>query len=403
MPSRDSRLTFERALRGASFLLLAFCAWAVTSRIPGDRGTGAPTRRRLFAAPLFALALSAAACGAPGADAPKTHVYIPRGASLKSIADSLESHGVIETAWTFRLYAQLRGLVRTARPGLYAFPLGERWTVIVGALATGRTDDALFTVREGLTVREIAGLAAGALRLARDSVYSAIRDSFLAAARDPALRAGLGISLPPGVKEPLEGYLLPESYRVAFDETPRALVLHMARQMLSLWDTTADRKAAELGLTRHQVLTLASIVEGEARIASERRIIAGVYYNRLKKHMLLQADPTVIYAVRLEDDKPIRRVLYRHLKVRARYNTYLYPGLPPGPINNPGRASIEAALDPMPHNFLYFVARPDGHHMFSRTASEHNDSVAVARVLRAQFEFERDSITRDSLAKARHP
>lgn len=362
-----------------------------------------PSCRRAVAVVAAALAAATTACGAPGPDAPKTHVYIPRGASLKAVADSLESHGVVETAWTFRVYGQLRGLARTVRPGLYAFPLGERWSVIVGALATGRTDDALFTVPEGLTIREIAGLAAGELRLARDSVYQAIRDSFLAAARDPALRAELGLSVPPGIKEPLEGYLLPESYRVAFDETPRALVQHMARQFLAVWDTAAERKAADLGLSRHQVLTLASIVEGEARVPSERRMIAGVYFNRIRKRMLLQADPTVIYAVQLDDDKPIRRVLFRHLKVRSPYNTYLFPGLPPGPINNPGRASILAALDPMRHNFYYFVARPDGHHMFSRTAGEHVDSVAVARVLRAQFEFERDSIARDSVARARRP
>jgi UPF0755 protein len=361
-------------------------------------------RRRFRASVCLCVCASLlAACGAPGPDAPKAHVYIPRGASLKAVADSLEHRGVIETAWTFRLYAQLRGLARTVRPGLYAFPLGERWSVIVGALATGRTDDALFTVPEGLTIREIAGLAAGALRLARDSVYSAIRDSFLAAARDSALRAELGISVPPGVREPLEGYLLPESYRVAFDETPRALVQHMARQLLAVWDSSADRKAAELGLSRHQVLTLASIVEGEARVPAERRMIAGVYYNRIKKRMPLQADPTVIYAIQLEDDKPIRRVLFRHLKARSPYNTYLVPGLPPGPINNPGRASILAALEPMRHSFYFFVARPDGHHMFSRSAGEHADSVAVARVLRAQFEFERDSIVRDSVARARHP
>jgi len=362
-----------------------------------------PPCRLAVALVAAAIAAATSACSSPAPDAPKAHVYIPRGASLKAVADSLENHGVIETAWTFRTYAQLRGLARTVRPGLYAFPLGERWTIIVGALATGRTDDALFTVPEGLTIREMAVLAAGALRLARDSVYQSIRDSFLAAARDPMLRAELRISVPPGVREPLEGYLLPESYRVAFDETPRALVQHMARQFLAVWDSAADRKAARLGLSRHQVMTLASIVEGEARVPSERRMIAGVYYNRIRKRMPLQADPTVIYAVQLQDDRPIHRVLYRHLKVRSPYNTYLYPGLPPGPINNPGKAAILAALDPMRHDFYYFVARPDGHHMFSRTGGEHTDSVAVARVLRAQFEFEQDSIRRDSIARARRP
>jgi len=362
--------------------------------------------KRLFrtTVPLSLCTTLLLACHAPGPDTPRTHVYIPRGASLSAVTDSLVTHGVVETGWTFRVYAQLRGLARKVRPGLYAFPLGERWSVIVGALATGRTDDALFTVQEGLTIREIAGLAAGVLRLAHDSVRSAIRDSFLVAARDSAVRAEFGISVPRGVKEPLEGYLLPESYRVAFDETPRDLVKHMLRQFTGLWDTAAGRKARALGLTRHQVVTLASIVEGEAQQPSERKVIAGVYYNRYRRHMLLQADPTVIYAVQLVNDKPIHRVLFSHLKIRSPYNTYMFPGLPPGPINNPGRASILAALDPAHHDLYFFVARPDGRHMFSRTSGEHADSVALARILRAQFEAERDSILRDSLAQARrHP
>jgi len=352
---------------------------------------------------LLGAVLALAACGAPGPDTPRTQVYIPRGASLAAVADSLANHGVIETAWTFRTYARLRGLARRVRPGLYAFPLGERWSVIVGALATGRTDDALFTVPEGLSIREIATLAANQLRLAQDSVNGAVRDSFLAAARDPALRAELGIHVPDGVKEPLEGYLLPETYRVAWDETARDLVRHMVRQHLAVWDSAAERRREALGLSRHQVVTLASIVEGEAQHSDERPTIAGVYWNRVRKRMPLQADPTVIYAMQIDMDRPphVFRVLYRHLKIRSPYNTYYRPGLPPGPINNPGRRSILAALSPEQHDFLFFVARPDGYHIFSRTPSQHGDSVAVARVLRAQFEARRDSIRRDSIAAAR--
>jgi UPF0755 protein len=124
-----------------------------------------------------------------------------------------------------------------------------------------------------------------------------------------------------------------------------------------------------------------------------------VYYNRLRRRMPLQADPTVIYALGAR----VNRVLYRHLEVRSPYNTYRVPGLPPGPINNPGAASVQAALDPERHALLFFVARPDGRHMFSRTSREHADSVRVARVLRAQWQARRDSIlaaTRDSLRRA---
>jgi UPF0755 protein len=253
-------------------------------------------------------------------------------------------------------------------------------------------------VPEGLTVRQIAELAADTLRLARDSVRGAVRDSFLAAARDPAMRAEFGIAPPPGLREPLEGYLLPDTYLIPYDATPRDVVRQMLRAFAAVWDSTADRRAAELGLSRHQVLTLASIVEGEARFGEERPTIAGVYLNRVRRRMPLQADPTVIYALDL--DRRPTRVLYRHLEVRSPYNTYLVPGLPPGPIGNPGRGTIAATLAPERHDFLYFVARPDGYHMFSRTGSQHADSVAVARVLRTEFEATRDSLARDSAARA---
>jgi UPF0755 protein len=326
-------------------------------------------------------------------------VYIPRGASLLAVAESLHARGIVARPAAFRWYARVRGLAKHVRPGRYAFPAGERWSTIVTALASGRTDDLLFTVPEGLTVVEIADLAAAHLRLARDSFQTAVRDSFLAAARDPALRLELGIEVPPGVKEPLEGYLLPETYRVAFDATPRDVVRQMVRQFTALWDPTWDAKAEQLGLTRHRAVTLASIVEAEARVAVERPTIAGVYLNRLRRGMLLQADPTVIYALELK--KPVR-VLHRHLRSPSPYNTYRNPGLPPGPIGNPGRASLEATLNPRNHDYYFFVARPDGRHMFSRTVKEHGDSVAAARVLRVEWERRRDSLeaaTRDSLAR----
>lgn len=370
------------------------------TRRRADAQTHPMRRNRAWARWRIGALLLAAACGGPDADAIRLHVYIPRGVSLGGVTDSLVAHGLVGNRWGFRWYARLMGLAKRVRPGLYAFPEGERWSVIVSALKTGRTDDFFFTVPEGFTVTEIADLAAQKLRLARDSIQSAVRDSFLAAARDPALLQEFGIQPKPGVKEPVEGYLLPETYRVRFDQTPRDLVKQMLRQLTLLWDTAAVRKASELGLSQHQLLTLASIVESEAQVPWERPRIAGVYLNRLKRRMLLQADPTVIYGLGLR--KPVHRVLYRHLKVRSRYNTYIYPGLPPGPIGNPGRASIEAALNPQHHSLYFFVAKPDGHHMFSRTPREHGDSVAVARGLRAAFEAARDSAARaarrDSLA-----
>ena len=344
----------------------------------------------------WAAVLLLAACAGPSPRAPRERIYIPHGVSLAAVTDSLAAHQVVGSPFLFRMYARLRGLDTRVQPGLYRFAHGDRWSTIVTAMKEGRTLDIDFTVPEGYTIAQIAELAGAKLRLAHDSVPEAVRDSFLAAVRDSSVRAAFGIGDPRGVKEPLEGYLLPETYRIAYDATPRDVVLMMLRQSDRLWDSTAERRAADLGLTRRQVLTLASIVEGEARIPSERRRIAGVYYNRLQRHMPLQADPTVIYAL----GKHVTRVLYRDLATPSAYNTYRVPGLPPGPINNPGAASIQAALDPERNNFLFFVAKPDGHDMFSRTPREHADSVAVARVLRAEYEARKDSIAaaaRDSL------
>jgi UPF0755 protein len=325
---------------------------------------------------------------------------VPRGASLAAVTDSLAAHRIIGSKPLFGLYARMRGLAKRVRPGLYQFRRGEHWATIVADLASGHTFDQTLTIAEGLTVRQIADIVATRARLAHDTVRESIRDSFLAAARDPALLREFGIVPGPEVREPVEGWLLPETYRVAYDTRPRDLVRQMLRQHAALWTDEAERKARELGLTRNEVLTLASIVEAEARVASERRRIAGVYYNRVRRGMPLQADPTVIYSL----GEHVTRVLYRHLETRSPYNTYRVRGLPPGPINNPGAASIEAALNPERHAFYFFVARPDGRHMFSRTNGEHADSVAVARILRAQWQARRDSIaaaTRDSIAAAR--
>jgi len=319
------------------------------------------------------------ACGGPAADAPHDHLIVPKHTTLAAVTDSLVAHGIVTSPRAFRAVARALSAVsarfhdvdRRLRPGRYEFPRGERWTVILSAFLTGRTDDEMFTVPEGATIAEIAGEAHR--KLGMDSA------TFVAVTRDPAFRERLGV---PGDVRGIEGYLFPETYRVPFDAQPQQLVAHMVREFLTVWEPGWDRIAADsLDLTRHEVLTLASIVEAEARVPRERPMIAGVYLNRLKRRvpMKLEADPTVIYAL----GKPVRRVLYRHLKVPSPYNTYLHYGLPPGPIGNPGKASILAVLHPARHHFLFFVARPDGTNMFTRTPGEHADSVAVARRLRA--------------------
>jgi len=363
-------------------------------------GTAAQMAHGLFRATVpLCLCAALSSCKGPAPDAARERVYVPRGASLTAVTDSLRAHHVVTSPAWFRTYARLRGLSQALKPGLYQFRRGERWRTIIAMLRSGRTHDLAFTVPEGLTIREIADLAAARLRLARDTAPADIRDSFLAAARDPALRAEFGIAAPRAVLEPLEGYLLPETYHVVFDSRPRDVVRQMLRHASLAWDSTADRQAQAIGLSRQEVLTLASIVEAEARVHAERRRIAGVYFNRLQRRMPLQADPTVIYSL----GRRVTRVLFRHLETRSPYNTYRVSGLPPGPINNPGVASIQAALAPEPHAFVFFVARPDGRHMFSVTLRQHADSIRVSRALWSAWQARQDSIqraTRDSLRRA---
>jgi len=322
---------------------------------------------------------------------------VPKRASLHTVADSLAAHGIIASTGRFLLAARalgwfspaFRGLDRHLRPGRYEFAHGERTRKILDDMLRGNTADDYFTVPEGYTTWEIAHEASR--KLGMDSA------AFVAATHDTSLIRLLGL---PKKVNTVEGYLFPETYRVVFGASPEQLVQQMVQMFLSQWDTTMDRRAAALGVTRHQVVTMASIVEAEARKYQERRTIAGVYWNRWhrKPPMKLEADPTVIYAL----GKHVTRVMKRDLQVASPYNTYKHTGLPPGPIASPGRPSIIATLYPGKHQFLFFVARPDGTHMFSKTWEEHTDSVKVARRLRAEWQAAKDSVARaarrDSLA-----
>ena len=361
---------------------------------PAPRHLGTRSRgrtRRLRALVPVCVCAVLASCG-PSANAPHARIIVPKRASLKTVADSLSAHGIIHSRTRFLLTArflglfgsQYRALDRHLRPGRYDFAVGDGTRTILAKMVGGHTDDDFFTVPEGYDIQQIAEAAAA--KLGMDSA------AFVAATRDSALRATLGI---PRTDHTIEGYLFPETYRVVFGASPEQLVAQMVQEFEVQWDTAWDARARQLGFTRNQVLTLASIVEAEARRHSERQIIAGVYFNRLKRRhpMKLEADPTVIYAM----GRHVNRVLIRDLRIKSPYNTYLHAGLPPGPIDSPGRPSILAALWPARHHYLFFVARPDGTHMFSETGAEHADSVKVARRLRAVAEAAR----RDSIMAAR--
>lgn len=308
--------------------------------------------------PLAAGLLLLAACGGPAPGAPVEQLTIPPGSTLQAVADTLVAHGVIAHPTWFRLLARARRSDRRLQAGIYEFLRGERSWDVIDALVAGRGKLVRFTLPEGLTVREAAAVAERELAIPADS--------FLAAARDTALVHGAGLDAPS-----LEGFLYPETYLVPPTVTASDLAAILARAAAATWTPARDARLDSLGMTRLEAVTLASIVEGEARAEEERAVIAAVYHNRLKLGMALQADPTVAYGIELKTGVRKSRLYQRDYQFPSPYNTYLHPGLPPGPINSPGAASLEAVLYPATVPYLFFVAGPDGRHVFSRTYREH--------------------------------
>jgi UPF0755 protein len=311
---------------------------------------------------LPALALAAAAC----TTGPAERVTVPPGATVHDVADSLKARGLIWSRAAFRVAARLKHVDRSVHAGIYEFRRGTPLFGILDALAAGRIVAARITVPEGFTSMQIATVAEERLGMTRDS--------FLAVVRNAQLAESLGIP-----RGSLEGYLRPETYLVPANISARELARLMVDGFRASWDSSWTRRLDTLGMSQLEVLTLASIVEGEARVDSERETIAGVYRNRLRLGMPLQADPTVQYAIELATGHRKPRLYEKDYGFPSPYNTYLNPGLPPGPVDSPGRRSIEAALYPAKVPYLYFVASPDGHHSFSRSYEEHLQNVRRAR------------------------
>ncbi len=304
-------------------------------------------------------------------------VVVPSGATFRAAADSLARAGLIRSSRLFGLYAKLTDRDRALKPGTYLIEAGRSWASILDDLTEGRGLVVTLTIPEGWSLAEIVPLLAQRLEVPIDSVEAAVRDT--------ALLARLGVPMPT-----LEGYLFPETYTFSPGTTARSAVGETTREFERRWRPEWTARLDSLGLTRHQVVTLASIVEKEARVAEERPIIAAVYSNRLRRGMLLQADPTVQYSL----GEHVDRVLYKHLETDSPYNTYRYPGLPPGPIASPGEASLEAAVHPADVPYLYFVARADGRHEFRVTFAEHEQ--AISRIRREDRQ-EREAAGADSV------
>lgn len=307
---------------------------------------------------------AAAALGACESSAPGTpvKVTIPPGASLRTASDSLRRAGLISWPRVFRYYAKITGDDHDIKAGTYSLKSGESWSQLITALRDGEGLERKLTIPEGWNLFAIVPALSTTLGAPPESVEVAVRDT--------ALLRELDIPTPT-----LEGYLFPDTYIFAFGTSPRVAVHEMVARFQHEWDPSWDDRLQQLAMSRNDVMALASIIEREARLPEERAVISAVYHNRLRLQMPLQADPTVEYALGGHRE----RLYYKDLDVESPYNTYRHPGLPPGPIASPGKASIEAALFPAAVPYLYFVASPDGHHEFRTTFKAHTEAVQEAR------------------------
>lgn len=309
-----------------------------------------------------ALVLLTLGCEAPRGEA--VEFTVPSGASFSTVTDTLVARGIVAGPGLFRAYARFRGDDRQVKSGRYALAPGAPWKEILDALTRGRVVTVPLTIPEGFRLTQIAP------RIGQISGMDA--DSVLALLRQPGVDSAYGVPGPG-----LEGYLFPDTYRFAAGVNVDAVIRAMTRRYGAFW--TPDRRARldSLGMSERDLVTLASIVQAEARRGDEMPRISSVYHNRLSMGWLLQADPTVLYAL----GGPRPRLLFAAIDSVAEspYNTYRRPGLPPGPIGAPGEEALEAALHPAEERYLYFVARLDGSHVFTRTLAEHNRAVAESR------------------------
>jgi UPF0755 protein len=340
------------------------------------------TRRRAWAA--VALLCSVALVGSAGvwlrsalyADhtrpgARPVLVQVPPGTTLRGAGVIFQERGVLDAAWKLRLLARLAGTDASIKAGTYSVDPGIAPARLLRKLVAGEIVTVAVTVPEGLTLLEAADV------LSRQ--VGVDRTRLLELTRHPPTAWGARLALPESSS--LEGYLFPETYRFAPGVSADEVVETMLGEFAGVFGDSLRERASELGMSVHEVVTLASIVEAEATLPDERRRIAAVYTNRLHKGMRLEADPTVAYAVGVPGD----RLTLAHLRVDSPYNTYRRAGLPPGPINSPGEACLRAVLWPQEgFGALFFVADGRGGHRFAGTWAEHRRNVRAYRRVQQQ-------------------
>jgi UPF0755 protein len=293
-------------------------------------------------------------------------VEIPPGSGSGDIARALVDAGIVRDRWAFRGALWWTGDAKRLKAGEYRFDRPMSAVDVVRKLARGDVYGRRVTFPEGLTITEMAKIY--------ESQQLGKSSDFIAAAGNASLIADLD----PAAKD-LEGYLFPETYTLPRGIPAARMIATMVGRFKSVFTAEMRQRAAERGMTVRQIVTLASLVEKETARADERPLVAAVYRNRLTIGMGMQADPTVVYALQKAGryDGNIRK---QDLAFDSPYNTYKYPGLPPGPIASPGKASLEAALAPADVKYVYFVSRNDGTHVFAATLDEHNRNVQKFQV-----------------------
>ncbi|MBI2070798.1 MAG: endolytic transglycosylase MltG [Elusimicrobia bacterium] len=268
----------------------------------------------------------------------------PEHKTAKDIISVFQAQGILRHPRAFRLASKVFGWDKRFKRGTYLLRRGEAWPVLAKKLLKGETFTVKVTIPEGWRAEQIAD------RLKAQSIINT--DGFVRLVQ----------------KQTLEGFLYPSTYFFEPYSAPETIIEQMNQQFERVWKENFDGKSLPPKFTKKNVVTLASIIEMETNLSQEKPLIAGVFMNRLRQGWKLEADPTVQYALGGWKD----RVLYKDLQIDSPYNTYKYRGLPPGPIGNPGQDSIAAVFDPAPTEYMYFVAKGDGSHVFFKTLQEHN-------------------------------
>ena len=285
-------------------------------------------------------------------------VLVGKGASFRTVALTLEKDGLIRDAGGFSFVAKFFGAYKKIRAGEYELSPSMTPVAILDALIKGKVKRYQVTIPEGYNIRDAAtAIVATGLVDEKELVEKAM---------DARFAASLGID-----GATLEGYLFPDTYHFERGQTVEDMLLMMVGRFKKVFEAEFAGEAKQKGFTMRKLITLASIIEKETGAASERPAISAVFQNRLKKRIRLQSDPTVIYGIKDFDGNLTKR----HLQTKTPYNTYTKFGLPPGPIANPGKDSIRAALNPAKEEYLYFVSKNNGTHYFSKSLREHNNAV----------------------------